>query len=240
MIKKIVKKVKRVATGILNLDKLIDGGFKYNSTNLIAGGAGSGKTVFAIQYLINGILKSGEPGVYITFEEKKEKLYDDMLNSFGWDLEKLEKEEKFAFLEYTPEQVKKVLVEGGGTIEAIINKIKAKRIVIDSISSFALLYSDELDRKEAALALMDLINGWGCTALLTSQDDSDHGTLVSAALEFEADSIILLYHVKIKGERTRAMEILKMRGTKHPNLTFAFNMEKKSGIVVNSSKKLVF
>ena len=83
MIKKIVKKVKRVATGILNLDKLIDGGFKYNSTNLIAGGAGSGKTVFAIQYLINGILKSGEPGVYITFEEKKDKLYDCQAINFS-------------------------------------------------------------------------------------------------------------------------------------------------------------
>ena len=233
------KKVsKRVSTGIFNLDSIIGKGFKLNSINLVAGGAGSAKTIFAIQFLIEGIIKNKEPGIYITFEEKKEKLYDDML-SFGWDLAKLEKEEKFVFLEYTPEQVKKVLVEGGGTVESLINKIKAKRLVIDSITSFALLYSDELERKEASLALMDLINTWECTALLTSQDESKDGNTISAALEFEVDSIILLYYIRIKGNRVRAIEILKMRGTKHLERTFSFEISNK-GLVVHPNKKVIF
>ena len=108
-------KIDRIYSGIIGLDALTQGGLKKKSINLVVGGAGSGKTILAIQFLVEGI-KRGEPGIYITFEEKKEKLYEDMA-LFGWDLAKYEKENKLFFLEYTPEQVKNVLVEGGGEIE---------------------------------------------------------------------------------------------------------------------------
>jgi len=182
--------INRVSTGNVALDKLISGGFKRKSVNLVAGGAGCGKSIFAMQFIVEG-LKKKEPGIYITFEEKKKKVYEDCLE-FGWDLEKYEKEGKFVFLEYTPEQVKKILTEGGGIVEAIIEKTKSKRIVIDSITSFSLLYEDELTKKEAALALFELIDKWDCTAILTSQDESRNGKTVSAALEFEVDGIIIL------------------------------------------------
>lgn len=229
---------KRVPTGIPGLDPLIQGGFKKNSVNLVAGGAGTGKSIFAIQFLVNGIKKHNEPGIYVTFEEKKEKVYEAML-SFGWDLKKYEEQQKFVFLEYSPEQVKRVLTEGGGIIENIIEKMKAKRIVIDSITSFSLLYEDELTKKEAALTLFELIDKWDCTGILTSQDERKNSTTISAALEFEVDSIILLYHVKKKGIRTRAMEILKMRGTKIPEKTFAMDISNK-GISINPKKIIVF
>ncbi len=217
----------RVSTGIPGLDPLIDHGFKERSSNLVAGNAGSGKTIFALQFLLEGIRK-GEPGIYVTFEERKEKTYEDM-RSFGWDLEKFENEGKFVFLEYTPEQVKKILIEGGGQIENIIEKIKAKRIAIDSITSFALLYEDELTKKEAALSLFDLINKWGCTAVMTSQQERDGapGAEISAALEFEVDSIVILYHSKMDGYRKRAIEILKMRGTKIPEKTYQLIIDSK-------------
>ena len=232
------KGLSRVTTGISTLDKMLQGGFVKNSINLVAGGAGTGKTIFAIQFLIEGIVKFNEPGIYITFEEKKKKTYEDMLE-FGWDLAKLEKEGKFVYLEYTPEQVKKVLVEGGGVIEVIIEKMEAKRLVIDSISSFALLYQDELTKKEAALALFELIDKWDCTAFMTSQDTSQQEGTITAALEFEVDGIILMYHVKRKGQRTRAIEILKMRGTKIPEKTFPLNITNK-GIVVNQKSTATF
>ena len=231
-------KIKRVPIGIRKLDSLIGGGVIKNSINLIAGGAGTGKTIFSIQSLVNGIEKYNEPGIYVTFEEKKKKTYADML-TFGWDLAKYEEEGKFAYLEYTPEQVKKILVEGGGIVESIIEKIKAKRIVIDSITSFALLYEDELTKKEAALALFELIDKWDCTGFLTSQDTTVEHETISAALEFEVDSIFVLYHVKKKGIRQRAMEVLKMRGTKIPEKTFAMNITSK-GIVVEPGKVVVF
>lgn len=229
--------VKRITTGIPNLDSLLKGGFKKNSVNLVAGGAGTGKTIFATQFIVEGI-KKNEIGIYITFEEKKKKFYEDMLG-FGWDLEKYEKQNKFVFLEYTPEQVKKVLTEGGGIVEAIIEKSKAGRIVIDSITSFALLYEDELTKKEAALSLFELINKWDCTGILTSQDESRDGHTITAALEFEVDGIILLYHFKKRGIRRRALEILKMRGTKIPEKTFALEISSR-GIIINPRKVEVF
>lgn len=227
-------KLERIPTAIPGFDALVQGGFKKSSTNLLVGGAGSGKTIFAIQFLVNGIEKYNEPGVFITFEEKKKKTYEDMLE-FGWDLKKYEKEGKFTYLEYTPEQVKKVIVEGGGALESVIIETKAKRVVIDSISSFALLYKDELLKKEASLVLFELLNKWGCTALLTSQDELHTASDVFSALEFEVDSIILLYHAKIKGIRHRSLEILKMRGTRHPEKTFRFEITDK-GIHVTLTK----
>lgn len=217
--------IKRIPTGVIGLDSLVQGGFKKGSINLVSGGPGSGKTIFAIQFLMEGLVH-GEPGIYVTFEERKDKLYEDMLG-FGWDLEKYEKQGKFAFLEYTPEQVKKVLIEGGGTIDTLVSEMKVKRMVIDSITSFTLLYKDELTQKESSLALFELINTWGCTAVLTSQDEAPNGSTITAALEFEVDSIILLYHFRKRGSRIRAIEILKMRGTKHPEKTFCLEITNK-------------
>lgn len=229
--------IKRITTGIPNLDPLLNGGFKKNSVNLVAGGAGTGKTIFATQFIVDGI-KKNEPGIFVTFEEKKKKFYEDMLE-FGWDLKKYEEQKKFVFLEYTPEQVKKILTEGGGMVETVIEKIKARRIVIDSITSFSLLYEDELTKKEAALTLFELIDKWGCTGILTSQDESKNGHTISAALEFEVDGIIVLYHVKKRGIRRRAFEILKMRGTKIPEKTVALNITSK-GITINPNKIEIF
>ncbi len=223
----------RVKTGINNLDPLVSGGFKKNSVNLIVGMPGSGKSIFAAQFAWEGI-QSGEGAIFISFEEKKKKFYDDM-NSFGWDFEEAEKKKKFTMLEYTPEQVKKMLTEGGGIVESIIEKTKAKRVIIDSITSFTLLYEDELTRREASLALFELIDSWDTTALLTSQGAGESSDIVEAAMEFEADSIIFLHHVRRKSERVRALEILKMRGTEIPEKVFDLKID-KHGITVDPHK----
>ena len=236
-----MKKIKfeRVPTHIPGFDKLVDGGFKNGSINLIIGGAGSGKTIFSVAYLVNGILKHKEPGLYITFEEKREELYENM-SEFGWDLAKLEKDKMFIFLEYSPERVKRLLVEGGGLIENIITKYKIKRLVIDSITSFVLLYQDELMKKEASLSLFSLLRSWDCTTLLTSEKYIVNMEKVeSGGLEFEVDSIILMYHIKEHGIRKRAMEVLKMRGTKHAIKTLKMEINDK-GVIVYPNKIVVF
>ena len=227
--KRTSQKIIRLPTGIKSLDKMIQGGYIKGSINLVEGGAGSGKTILAIQFLIEGI-KNKEKILYITFETNKQKLYQDM-KQFGWDLKEQEKKGLFTFLDYTPEQIKRVLNEGGGTIDPLITRKKIKRIVIDSITSFSLLYKDELAKKEAALKLFDMIEKWGCTALLTSEDETEKSTIMSAALDFEVDGIIILYHTKKRGIRKRGIEILKMRGTKHPNKTYLFDIG-KIGIII--------
>ena len=231
------QKSNRVPTYIPNFDTLINGDFKKNSINLIVGGAGSGKTIFTLQFLVNGILKHNETGLYITFEEKKDEIYDNM-SVFGWDLAKLEKQGKLIFLEYSPEQVKKMLLEGGGLIENIISKSNVKRLAMDSITSFTLLYKDELARKEAALSLFELIRSWNCTAVLT-EEITDFERREKGGLEFEVDSIIILYHKKEKGIRKRAIEVLKMRGTTHAGKTLFLDITKK-GMTINPRKIVVF
>ncbi|MEK6933116.1 MAG: ATPase domain-containing protein [Nanoarchaeota archaeon] len=233
----VAQKTNRVKVYIPGLDPIIGGGFKNNSINLIVGGAGSGKTIFAVQFLYNRIVKNNDAVLYITFEEKKKELYENML-VLGWDLEKLEKKGKFIFLEYSPEQVKKMLVEGGGLIENIITKSKIKCLVIDSITSFTLLYKDELSKKEAALSLFELIRNWNCTALLT-EEITDFERDEKGGLQFEVDSIILLYHGKEKGIRKRAIEILKQRGTTHTGKTMQMEVTSK-GLVVNPNKIVTF
>lgn len=233
------KKKQRVPTGIPEFDELIQGGLLKNSVNLVTGGAGTGKTIFAIQFLVEGIKKHNEPGMYLTFEEKKEKLYEDMLK-FGWDLKKYEKKGKFIYLHYTPEQVQQEVIKRGGILDSMIPETKIKRFVIDSITSFALLYKDELKKREDALTLFELINKWNVTALLTAQVEAPADHTISAALEFEVDGIIKLYHIKKKGIRERAMEILKMRGTRIPEKTMELHISTKEGIKINPDKIVVF
>jgi len=221
----------RVPTHISKFDKLIEGGFKKNSTNLLVGGAGSGKTIFATQFLIGGI-KKGEKCLYVTFEEKKDQFYKNMLR-FGWDLADYEKKGLFTFLEYTPAKVKTMLEEGGGAIESIILRKKISRMIIDSITSFALLFEDEFQKREASLSLFNMIKKWNCTALLTFEGKPRKEEKIdSKALEFESDSIILLYYPREKVERHRYLEILKMRGTKHSKKIYRFHIE-KGGIIIS-------
>ncbi len=220
--------VARVKSGVPGFDKAVEGGFKQGSISLLCGPAGSGKTTFCAQFLLEGF-KAGEPAVYITFEEKKEKLYADML-AFGWDFAHYEEMGLFKFVEYTPEQIKRVLVEGGGTIDALVTQMNAKRMVIDSITSFTLLYQNELNQKEASLALFELINKWGCTALLTSQSPHNPEQL-AGAFQYEVDGILLFYHFREKGHRKRALEVLKMRGTSTPEKVMKLDLGKKGLIL---------
>ena len=232
--KKSVKKDKksRVAAGIKNFDKLIEGGFEKNSTNMIVGMAGSGKSIFATQFLIEGMRK-GEKCLYVTFEEKKERFYQNMLD-FGWNLEEYEKKGLFIFLEYTPTKVKIMLEEGGGQIENIVVSNKVSRMAIDSITSFALLFEDELARREAALVLFNMIRQWSCTSILTLEEEpSENKESASKAMEFESDSIILLHYIRQNKSRNRYLEILKMRGTKHSSGVYPLQIGKK-GFIVSS------
>lgn len=224
--KKIPKVEIRLKTGIANFDRLIEGGFEKNSINLLVGDSGSGKSIFAVQFLMQGI-QEGENCLYITFEEKKEVFYSNM-KDFGWDLEALEKQGKFIFLEYSPEKVKTMLEEGGGTIESIVLQKKIARIVIDSITSFALLFVEDLKKREAALELFSLLRKWECTTLLTYEEEPFHEIkATSKTLKFESDSVIIIYYVRTGKERERYIEVLKMRGTNHSREVYPLEVGKR-------------
>ncbi len=226
-------KIERVPTGIKNLDRITEGGFEKNSTNLIVGGSGNGKSIFAIQFLMEG-LKLGESVLYIAFEEKKKDFYTNMLE-LGWDLEKYEKSGKFFFLSYTSEKIKTMLDEGGGDIEMIVLGKKVQRVVMDSITTFVMLFERDVEMREQALALFSLLKSWTCTSLLVyERDPLIDKKQSSRVLEFEADSLIFLYFTRLDKERERFLEIYKMRGTKHSTNIFPYSISKNVGIEVSS------
>ena len=225
--------IKRVPTGIKNLDRIIEGGFEKNSTNLIVGGSGNGKSIFAIQFLMEG-LRRGESVLYVAFEEKKKDFYANMLE-LGWDLEKHEKSGKFFFLSYTSEKIKTMLDEGGGDIEMIVLSKKVQRVVMDSITTFVMLFERDVEMREQALSLFSLLKSWACTSLLVyERDPLIDRKQSSRILEFEADSLIFLYFTRLRKERERFLEIYKMRGTQHSTNIFQYNIHKKIGIKVSS------
>lgn len=227
MKKKIISNEERSPLCISEIDKLIMGGLEKGSVNFIAGAAGSGKSIFAAQFLVNGAKRCNEPGVYISFEEGKNSFYKHM-NKFNWDLDGLEKQGLFYFIEYTPEQVKKMLDEGGGTIESLINKKKISRLVIDSITSFGLLFKDELARKEAIIRLFELLRSWGITSIVIGEElESKIEQQEAGEFEFEADAVFLLYFLKERDIRKRAIEILKMRGTDQPKKIMLMKIDNK-------------
>ena len=232
------KKIVHIPSGIRGFDKLTQGGFVYGSVNAVVGESGSGKTLFAMQFIMEGI-KKGETCLYITFEEKKEDFYKNMMKC-GWNLDEAESSGKFIFIEYSPEKIKLMLEEGGGEIESLIISKKVKRLVIDSITSFAMLFEDKISRRGYILSLFDTLREWDCTVLVTSLSDlSDLKLRESSAVEFEADSIILLHFPLIKNKRERLLEIRKMRGTKHSINMYPLKIDKGVS-VLNKPRKVSF
>jgi KaiC/GvpD/RAD55 family RecA-like ATPase len=211
--------IERVPSGIPGLDSQTEGGFVKRSINLVTGSPGAGKTIFAAQFIISGIEQHQEPGLYISFEEKKENFLKYM-KQFGWDFEKHEKTNKFAFLRYSPEQVHKLLTEGGGLVDTLVRKLGVKRICIDSISAFTLLFKDELSARESLLGLFEMIEGWGATTLLTAEQEAEPERHEPSVVEFEVDSVISLYNFRKKNIRQRVAEIIKMRGTRFAQKVF--------------------
>lgn len=230
------KTIKRIPSGIPNLDNLVEGGFVIGSTNLISGGPGTGKSIFALQFLLKG-LDLNEGVVYVSFEETKENFFRYMTR-LGLDLRALEKSRKFIFLRYNPEQVKTLLEQGGGEVEKSIQSVSAKRLVIDSVNAFTLLFPNELAGREALLDLFSLISKFDCTSLIVYEQDSDMKEHKSNFIEFEVDSIMLMYNYLKGNVRRRVFEILKMRGTKFEEKLIPLRI-KDRGVVLYPEENVI-
>jgi circadian clock protein KaiC len=222
----------RIPTGIKGLDNLTEGGFEKNSAVLVMGGGGSGKSSFATQFLVEGILNHKETGIYISFEERKDRFYKHMLR-FGWDLDKLENQGRFIFLKYSPERIAKIVRERSKEIERAIKEVEAKRIVVDSLSAYTALFDTEAEKRKMLVALFDMIAEWDCTAVVVAEEDQYPDKHHSTVMGFMADAIILLYNEREpKGLRFRAIEVFKMRGTKHESKICSMKIT-EHGIIVH-------
>ena len=222
--------MKRIETGIPGFDKLIEGGVEKGSIVMIRGGTGTGKTIMCLQYLYTGAAKYNESGVFLSFAESKAAIHSHGLR-FGWDFQGFEKKKKFTFIRYAPHEVVKVMEEGGGTIRDTIESIGAQRLVIDSLSAYALLFENEYKANQSVLNLFEMLRAWNCTTLVTSEKPVDPNVLDSERLGFLTDGIINLYYLRKNLRRKRTLEVLKMRNTTHSDRLFSFNIG-KNGVVI--------
>jgi len=222
----------RAKTGITGFDELISGGLERESITLVVGASGTGKTIFSMQYLYKGVVEFNEPGVFISFEEDRDQLLKQA-NQFGWDFEKIEKEDKFRLLVFKPHQVTKILEEGGGQIRDALAEISAKRVVVDSITAYGLLFKDDYKRREKTLEFFSLLRKWGVTSLVICEDSPKDVEEQEGSIGFISDGILSMYYEQDaeKGIRIHSLEVLKMRGTKHTNKLCAMNFEAE-GITV--------
>jgi len=218
-------KIERVPSGIPGLDGMICGGFVKDSTVLVQGGTGSGKTLLCLQYLCKGATQYGEPGVYLSFAESESLIYQHGAQ-FGWDFERLEKEGKFKVIRYQPHEIVKIIDEGGGVIRDTVEAMGAKRLVIDSLSAYEMLFENKYRANESVLTLLEILRKWNTTSLVTSEKAISLARGGKDRLGFLTDGIVNLYYLRSGMHRLRAVEILKMRDTQHSDEVHIFNLDR--------------
>lgn len=236
-----VGEFEKLETKIEGFDLISCGGLPKGRTTLISGTAGSAKTIFASQFLAEGILKADEAGVFVTFEESPDEICKNMAG-FNWDISKWQAEGKWAFVDATPSpEVETVYTENYdlgallARIEYAVKKVHAKRISIDSIGNiFSMLpessganIRSELHRLSIAIKSMDV------TAVMTAERTEEYGEIARYGVEeFVADNVIILRNVLEDEKRRRTIEILKFRGTFHQKGEFPFTVTPGRGIII--------
>ncbi|MDQ3365016.1 MAG: circadian clock protein KaiC [Myxococcota bacterium] len=230
--------MQKLPTGMPGFDTVGFGGLPKGRATLVAGTAGSAKTVFAMQFLVKGT-EVGENGVFVTFEETPADLRRNML-SLGWDCARLEEERKLAFVDASPRPEEERIEAGAfdfaalvARIEACVRRIDAKRVVLDSVGAIFAQFKDpaavrkELYRIIAALKHMDV------TAIVTSERTEDYGPISRHGMEeFVADNVVLLRNTLEEEKRRRTIEILKFRGTDHQKGEFPFVVSDEGVVVI--------
>lgn len=231
-----MKELTFVKSGIAGLDKILGGGFPAGSITTIGGTTGAGKSTFGMQFLYEGAKQFDEAGLYICIEESKESTFFHM-SAYSWDLEGMEKRQKLVFLDYPIYEVDQLLRQSGA-IKEIVGTMNIKRIVIDSILPVALHFKTEEERKMGFLKFIEHIRLWGATTLVISEDVTvtPLETLPNTAYGIESFTdgwinVGFRYDEK-KNERTRIIEVLKMKGVHHSLKQYPLSISEK-GITVH-------
>jgi circadian clock protein KaiC len=228
----------KIDAGIEGFDVISEGGIPEGRATLIAGTAGSGKTIFACQFLVSGIVR-GEPGVFITFEDPADSVRMNV-RSFGWDIPSWEEDGQWTFIDASPHAGEHPVVVGdfdlGGLlarIERAVESAGATRVAFDSLNALFSLYDDHKSLRQEIFRITRTLKELGVTAIITAERKEDYGSLTRHGIEeFVADNVVVLRNALDAEKRRRTMEILKFRGTPHQAGEFPFTISTGRGIIV--------
>jgi len=219
--------IPRIKTGVEGFDELVEGGIPQNSFILLSGGTGTGKSIFGMNFLAHGA-QNQEPGLYISLEEGFDANQSQM-TLFGWDMKEMEKNKTLSILQPKMYNFDKLL-------EAILNSIyslKAKRVVIDSISLLELYFEDKFKTRRSILDLAKSLKDSGVTTIAISEIDEQNGGLSREGVEeFVADGVIILYLDKKENLLNRAISVRKMRATDHSLKIHPVKIKRPGGMVI--------
>ncbi|MBZ9964138.1 circadian clock protein KaiC [Mesorhizobium sp. B292B1B] len=230
--------LERVNTGIEAFDDLVMGGLPRGRTTIVGGTPGSGKTVFATQFLAHGITDLNEAGVFVTFEESPTEIEVNMA-SFGWDIRGWRAADKLVFVDASPRDQDQVIVgdfDLAGLLTRILHASRsagAKRIVLDSVTQlFDHFVAERTAVRRELLRIATALKKEGLTVLMTAERNSEYGEISRHRIEeFVADNVVILRNALDRERRRRTIEVLKMRGSRHVEGEVPITLVAEQGIV---------
>lgn len=213
-------------TGIQGFDEITGGGLPSGRPTLVCGGAGCGKTLFGMEFLIRGATQYDEPGVFMSFEETNDELVKNVA-SLGFDLEDLIKQKKIA-LDHVYIERSEIEETGEYDLEGLfirlgyaIDSIGAKRVVLDTIESLFAGLPNQLIIRAELRRLFRWLKGKGMTAIITGERGDE--TLTRQGLEeYVSDCVIMLDHRVTEQTSTRRLRVVKYRGSVHGTNEYPF------------------
>ena len=215
------------ATGIQGLDEITGGGLPTGRPTLVSGGAGAGKTMFGLEFLVRGATEYGEPGVFMSFEETLPDLIKNAA-SLGFHLDRLVAQKKL-FLDHVFISRVEIAETGEYDLDGLfiriadaVQRVGAKRIVLDTIEAlFGELPNPGILRAEIR-RLFAWLKEKGLTTVITAERDRPDKLTRHGIEEFVSDCVILLDHRVIEESSTRRLRVVKYRGSTHGTNEFPF------------------
>ena len=210
----------KILTGIEGFDEITHGGLPRGRTTLLMGGPGSGKTLFALRFLVHGAKDSNEPGIFVAFEEKSERIVANA-EAFGWDLPELQRKKLF-FLDAQPSPD---LVQSGSfdlrgllaVLGAQAKGMGARRIIFDALDILLALLPDDATRRREVYLLNEWLLASGLTGLITAKAGGEEASSFSPQpfgfMQFMVDCAVILNHRVAMGVSQRNLRVLKYRGS---------------------------
>ncbi|RME52264.1 hypothetical protein D6783_05400 [Candidatus Woesearchaeota archaeon] len=212
---------RRVSSGVEGLDTLLHGGFLPGRNILVSGPCGSGKTTLATQFLWKGV-EEGETCLYVSLEESKKKLYEDMAR-LGFDFAKMEASGRFRFIGGPLAKVTHYMSKVNAKphhliseIEEVIRELGVTRVVIDSLTLFSMVLTSNEERRLALAALGNMLSARRVTSLLLAETKEGSFEVSTYGIEeFIADGVVALYNIRRGATFVPGIVVRKLRGSDH-------------------------